>query len=68
MPILGSFNLASNEDMMAKIWTNGDTIIRLSRENIVGKGEIACYNQFLLFPQYFQKESVVDVLKWVSME
>ena len=24
-------------------------------ENTVGKGEIACYEQFLLFPQYFQK-------------
>ena len=24
-------------------------------ENIVGKGEIACYEQFLLFPQGFQK-------------
>ena len=24
-------------------------------ENIVGKGEIACYEQFLLFPQCFQK-------------
>ena len=23
-------------------------------ENIVGKGEIACHEQFLLFPQYFQ--------------
>ena len=22
-------------------------------ENAVGKGEIACYEQFLLFPQYF---------------
>ena len=24
-------------------------------ENTVGKGEIACYEQFLLFPQYFQR-------------
>ena len=32
-------------------------------ENIVGKGEIARYEQFLLFPQCFQKVSVVDVLK-----
>ena len=23
--------------------------------NIVGKGEVACYEQFLLFPQCFQK-------------
>ena len=27
-------------------------------ENIVGKGEIARYEQFLLFPQCFQKLSV----------
>ena len=32
-------------------------------ENIVGKGEIALYEQFLLFPQYFQKLSGVDALK-----
>ena len=32
-------------------------------ENIVGKEEIACYDQFLLFPQCFQKLSVVDVSK-----
>ena len=37
--------------------------IKLSErvENIVGKGEIARYEQFLLFPQCFQKLSVVDV-------
>ena len=37
-------------------------------ENIVGKGEIARYEKFLLFPQCFQKLSSVDVLKWVSVE
>ena len=37
-------------------------------ENIVGKGEIAHYEQFLLFPQCFQKQSVVDMLKRVSNE
>ena len=37
-------------------------------ENIVVKEEIVCYEQFLLFPQCFQKLSVVDVSKWVSME
>ena len=31
-------------------------------ENIVGEEEIACYEQFL-FPQCFQKLSVVDVSK-----
>ena len=39
-----------------------------SVENIVGKGEIARYEQFLLFPQCFQKLSIVDASKWVSME
>ena len=37
-------------------------------ENIVGKGEIAHQEQFLLFPQCFQRQSVVYVLKRVSME
>ena len=37
-------------------------------ENIVGKGEIARYEQFLLFPQCFQKQSVVDVLQRVPKE
>ena len=29
-------------------------------ENTVGKGEIACYEQFLLSPQCFQKTHNVD--------
>ena len=37
-------------------------------ENIMGKGEIAHYEQFLLFPQCFQKLSGVDGSKWVSVE
>ena len=37
-------------------------------ENIVGKEEIARHEQFLLFPQCFQKLSVVDASKLVSME
>ena len=32
-------------------------------ENIVEKGEIARYEQFLLFPQCFQKMSSVDASK-----
>ena len=32
-------------------------------ENIVGKGEIARYEQFLLFPKCFQNLSVVDASK-----
>ena len=66
MPILGSSNSAANKDMMSNILTNGDTI-QFSDwvENIVGKEEIACYEQFLLFPKCFQKLSVLDALKWV---
>ena len=37
-------------------------------EDIVGKGEVARYEQFLLFQQCFQKLFIVDALKWVSME
>ena len=37
-------------------------------ENIVGKGEIACHKQFFLFPQGFQKLSVVGASQWVFME
>ena len=37
-------------------------------ENIMGKGEIARYEQFLLFQQCFQRLSVVDASKWVSSE
>ena len=32
-------------------------------ENTVGEEEIVLYKQFLLFPQCFQKLSVVDTLK-----
>ena len=62
MPISGSSNSTANKDMMSKIWTNGDTVVD-GVENIVGKGEIACFEQFLLFPQCFQKLSVVDASK-----
>ena len=55
-----------------KIWCQkyGQVGIQLSEwlENIAGKGEIARYEQFLLFPQCFQKLSVVDAWKWVSIE
>ena len=37
-------------------------------ENIVGKEEIARYEQFLLFPQCFQKLSIVDAFNLVSKE
>ena len=31
-------------------------------ENSVEKGEIACYEQFLLFSQSFQKSSAAEIL------
>ena len=67
MPILGSSDSAANKSMMSKMWMNR---LQLSDwvENIVGKGEIAHYKQFLLFPQCFQKLSAVDASKWVYME
>ena len=34
-----------------------------SVENVVGKEEIARYEQFLFFPQCFEKLSVIDALK-----
>ena len=37
-------------------------------EKVVGKGEIARYKQFLVFQRCFQKISVADVSKRVSME
>ena len=47
MPILGSSNSAANKNM-----TNGvQSSDRV--ENIVGKGKIARYEQFLLSPQCF---------------
>ena len=47
---------------------------KLSKQegNIVGKGEIACYEQFLLFPRCFQKACFpggskgVTVWEWVN--
>ena len=67
MPILGSSNSAVIMIMMSKTWTNG---VQLSDgvENIVGKGEIARYEQFLLFPQCFKKLSVVNASKCVFTE
>ena len=55
-----------------KIWCQkyGQIGIQLSDlvENIVGKEEIVRDEQFLLFSQCFQKFSVVNASKWVSME
>ena len=37
------------------------------KKKIVGKGENAGYQHFLLFPQCFQKASFTDVLKVIIM-
>ena len=37
-------------------------------ENVVGKGEIVRYKQFLFFQQCFQKLSLADASKRVSTE
>ena len=80
MPIIGSFNSATNKTAMEKnmnkweynylielktLWEN---IVGNIVENIAEKGEIARYEQFLLFKQCFQRLSVVDVLKRISVE
>ena len=39
---------------------NNDRISSERAENTVGKGEIARYEQFLLFPQCFQKTCTAD--------
>ena len=62
MPMLDSPTSAANKEMILKELTNGDTISDCV-ENIAGKEESARYEQFLLFPQCFQKLSVVDVSK-----
>ena len=67
MPILGSSNSAANKNMMSKIWTNGVQLSDLSRKHCGKrrnwrKGEIARYEQFILFPQCFQK--VADDQCW----
>ena len=41
----------------------GDTIFFIKQETLWEKGEIARNEQFLLFPQCFQKLSVVDASK-----
>ena len=43
-----------------KLDENGRTFSK-QVENLAGKGEIACYEQFLLFLQCFQKASTADM-------
>ena len=56
------FQLKEFADSNFKLYVNGITFSKLV-ENTVGKGEIACYKQFLLFPQCFQKTCSADTYK-----
>ena len=57
--ILDSSNLKEFADDNFKLHINGRNLSKRI-ENTVGKGEIARYEQFLLFPQCFQKTSIAD--------
>ena len=65
MPIIGSSNSKANKDMMSKIRTNGGYSYLIELKT-VRKGEIARYEQFLLFPRCFQKLSVVNTYIYYS--
>ena len=54
MPVLDSFSLAANKDMMEKIWTNGDTVICLSRKHC-GKRRNCSLRAISPFPTKFSK-------------
>ena len=54
MPILGSSNSAAKKDVMAKLWTNGDTIICLSRKHC-GKRKNCSLRAISPFPTMFSK-------------
>ena len=69
--ILKSFNLFPN-DKSCKLIEFPDDNFKFDKngrkfseriENTAGKGEIARYEQFLLFPQCFQNNSTADTLK-----
>ena len=60
MKILDSSNLQEFADDGMKFDKNGGMFSKRA-ENAVGKGEIARYEQFLLFPQCFQKTCTADM-------
>ena len=70
--ILDSSELKEFADDNFKIEQNGRKLSKRV-ENTVGKGEIACYKQFLLFPQCFYKvcfpgmSKGVIVWQWVNL-
>ena len=58
--ILDSSKLKEFADDNFKFDKNGRKL-STQVENTVGKGEIARYEQFLLFPQCFQKTCIADM-------
>ena len=58
--ILYSSKLKEFADDNFKLDENGRKFSK-QVENTVGKGEIACYEKFLLFPQCFQKSCSADM-------
>ena len=69
--ILDRSNMKQSADDIFKFDENTRKLLK-PVENTVGKGEIACYKQFLLFPQCFQKACFlggckgVIVWEWVN--
>ena len=60
--ILDSSKLKEVADDKFRFDENGRNFFKWV-ENTVGKGEIAHYEQFLLFPQCFQNTQTVDMFK-----
>ena len=54
IPILGSSNSAPNKDKRSKTWTNGNTIICLSRKHC-GKRRSCSFGAISPFPTVFLK-------------
>ena len=57
-----NFRLFQTERIYRQLFKVDENGRKLSKrvENTVGKGEIARYKQFLLYPQYFQKTCTAD--------
>ena len=66
MPILGSSSSAANKDMMSKEMDKWGYKYLIKYKPLWEKEKLL--EQFLLFPQCFQKLSVIDASKGVSME
>ena len=59
LTLLGTSKLKEFADNNFKFDENGRKVSKWV-ENSVGKGKIACYEQFLNFPQCFQKTCAAD--------